>query len=108
MEVINIILILWFRESKLHTQRSTRLIQQDNDSLKCYTKNKPSRRINFRIPQNAVSLFVFYAYWNNTQTAVTNIRNNKRIVRLTFITANLTFRMLQHTSSEVTINMSSN
>ena len=85
MEAINIILILWFRESKLYIQRSTRLIQQDNDSLKCYTKNKPSRQINFRMlksppptpppKKNAVSLFVFYAYWNNTQTAVTNIRN---------------------------------
>ena len=49
MEAINIILILWFRESKLYIQRSTRLIQQDNDSLKCYTKNKPSRQINFRM-----------------------------------------------------------
>ena len=45
---------------------------------------------------------------NNTQTAVTNIRNNKRFVKLSFITSNLTFRMFQHTSSEVTVNMSSN
>ena len=44
---------------------------------------------------------------NNTQTAVTNTRNNKRIVKLTFKISNLTFRMLQDTPSEVTVNMSS-
>ena len=41
---------------------------------------------------------------NNTQTAVTNIRNIKRIVQLTII-SNLMFRVLQRTSSEVTVNI---
>ena len=48
------------------------------------------------------SLFLFHFDRNNTQTAVTNIRYKRILFEIIFY---FTFRMLLHTSSEVTVNI---